>query len=34
MIYDMLTFANEPIYDGAAEFILSISIRLLVARTN
>jgi len=32
--YDMLEFAHRPIYDGATESKLSISIRILGARTN
>jgi len=32
--YDMLAFANEPVYDGATESRLSVAIRLLASRTN
>jgi len=32
--YDILASANEPVYDGATEFRLSIAIKLLASRTN
>ena len=32
--YDMLASANEPVYDGATESLLSVVIRLLASRTN
>jgi len=32
--YDMLVSANEPIYNGATEYRLSVAIRLLASRTN